>query len=295
MTQNNEILNRIMGNATLAPSEVSETSSLPPVQQSSAPVKEEVLVSEMRIITARYKVYAVIILLLFLRGWMDLRPKMSQSHTSAHSTYTQTQTQLQTLQTQKTAAQRDKAYVDEIEAMQPALETCLNQEDTTACTSLPDSWNVEYKGKIVKDFSVPLSYLQLNSLYNPKMPIDEKKVLRNLNEYLIREGGVQGVNAKNGDINRISIGDATPVQGSAVFFSVPIELSIDFDRVGDLISFVRNVEKKLITVPQDRILYKIQEVGYDIVASSEPQTTNISMIAYYYHDPKFQEAEEVAE
>jgi hypothetical protein len=56
-----------------------------------------------------------------------------------------------------------------------------------------------------------------------------------------------------------------------------------------LISFVHNVEKTLITIPSDRILYKIQEVGYDIVASSEPQTTEISMIAYYYHDPRFQE------
>jgi negative regulator of genetic competence, sporulation and motility len=77
-------------------------------------------------------------------------------------------------------------------------------------------------------------------------------------------------------------------------FAVPITLSIEFEKINDLISFVHNVEKRLITIPQDRILYKIQEVGYDIVASSKPQTTEISMIAYYYHDPRFQDMVPVA-
>jgi hypothetical protein len=34
-------------------------------------------------------------------------------------------------------------------------------------------------------------------------------------------------------------------------------------------------------------LYKIQSVSYDIVTRDEPQVTDISMIAYYYHDEKF--------
>jgi hypothetical protein len=268
---------------------VTETSVLPPATTSSPSPQEEVIISETRIVTARYKVYVVILLLLLVRGRMELRPQIHTKYTSAHSVYNQTTAHLQTLKNEKAVAQRDKVYLEEIEATQATLETCLNREDTTACASLPESWNVTYKGKTLKDFSVPLSYLQLNSLYNPKMPIDEKKVLKNLNEYLIREGEMQGVNARNGDIKKITIGDVTPFQESTVLFAVPITLSIEFERINNLISFVHNVEKKLITIPQDRILYKIQEVGYDIVASNEPQTTEISMIAYYYHDPRFQD------
>ncbi|MDR2415422.1 MAG: hypothetical protein LBD75_02160 [Candidatus Peribacteria bacterium] len=268
---------------------MTETSVLPPATTSSPSPQEEVIISETRIVTARYKVYVVILLLLLVRGRMELRPQIHTKYTSAHSVYNQTTAHLQTLKNEKAVAQRDKVYLEEIEATQATLETCLNREDTTACASLPESWNVTYKGKTLKDFSVPLSYLQLNSLYNPKMPIDEKKVLKNLNEYLIREGEMQGVNARNGDIKKITIGDVTPFQESTVLFAVPITLSIEFERINNLISFVHNVEKKLITIPQDRILYKIQEVGYDIVASNEPQTTEISMIAYYYHDPRFQD------
>jgi hypothetical protein len=82
------------------------------------------------------------------------------------------------------------------------------------------------------------------------------------------------------------------VNGSTVFFSVPLTFSIEFDRVEDLISFVRNVEKKLISFPNDRILYKIQEVSYDVVSSTQPQTTTLEMIAYYYHDSRFAEMEQ---
>jgi hypothetical protein len=47
------------------------------------------------------------------------------------------------------------------------------------------------------------------------------------------------------------------------------------------------VEKKIIENSEDRILYKIQAVSYDIVTNDEPQVTDISMVAYYYHDGRF--------
>jgi hypothetical protein len=288
MTQNNEIMDRILGATTgeQAPKTAPESSA--PLSTGTPP--EEELFSQERIVTVRYKVYSAILVVLFAIGAMELFPAMQSKYAAAHSSYNQTKGEISNLITKKSGYEQDKKYLEQIESNQTTLEKCLNDADATACTSLPETWNVEYKGKTVKDFSVPLSYLQLNSLSTPKMPIDEKKVLRNLNEYLIREGEtIQGVNARNGDIRSIHIGDPEPVEGSAVFFSVPISFSIEFDRVGDLISFVHNVEKRLITIPQDRILYKIQEVGYDIVASNKSQITNLAMIAYYYYDPRFPE------
>ena len=276
-------MERILGAAS-----VEET---PPENAGTTPTRalppEEEIFSQERILTVRYKVYIAILAIIAGIGALELFPAMQGKYNSAHSSYDQARLEVANLTAKKASNAQNKVYLEQIESHQATLERCLNDEDTSACTALPESRNVSYKGKTVKDFSVPVSYLQLNSLYTPKMPIDEKKVLRNLNEYLIRDGIVQGVNVKNGDIISIDIGDPEPVDGSSVFFSVPIAFSIEFDRVGDLISFVRNVEKKLITDPQDRILYKIQEVGYDIVASNESQTTDIAMIAYYYYDPRF--------
>jgi len=39
-------------------------------------------------------------------------------------------------------------------------------------------------------------------------------------------------------------------------------------------------------------LYKIQSVSYDIIASDQPQVTDISMLAYYYHDERFENLDE---
>ncbi|MBO7505737.1 hypothetical protein J6T66_06550 [bacterium] len=39
-------------------------------------------------------------------------------------------------------------------------------------------------------------------------------------------------------------------------------------------------------------MYKIQSVSYDIIASDKPQVTDISMLAYYYHDERFENLDE---
>lgn len=138
------------------------------------------------------------------------------------------------------------------------------------------------------ELDIPLSYLQLHSLYNRKMPVDEKVVLKNLNEYLIKMDISWWDRSKVWDILRIEIWDPEAVKDwDEHFFQVPVDVEIEFSTVNDLVEFLYNVEKKMIDNSNDRILYKIQAVSYDIVANDEPQITDISMIAYYYHDEKF--------
>jgi hypothetical protein len=75
---------------------------------------------------------------------------------------------------------------------------------------------------------------------------------------------------------------------------VPVDIQVEFETVQDLIEFLYNVEKKIVNNVEDRILYKIQAVSYDVVANDEPQITDISMIAYYYYDEKFKGVVECA-
>jgi hypothetical protein len=74
-----------------------------------------------------------------------------------------------------------------------------------------------------------------------------------------------------------------------------VDVQIEFETIDDLIGFLYNVEKKLIDKSEDRILYKIQTVSYDIVTNDEPQVTDISMMAYYYHDDRFDDKVECEE
>jgi hypothetical protein len=49
-----------------------------------------------------------------------------------------------------------------------------------------------------------------------------------------------------------------------------------------LLSFIDNVEKKIPVDQNLRMLYKIDEIGYDVVNSDEEQDVSIFMYLYFY-------------
>ena len=64
---------------------------------------------------------------------------------------------------------------------------------------------------------------------------------------------------------------------------VPILIKVTFSDKDDLISFVDNIEKFIISNTEDSILYKIEELSYDMMAYEESQTTDIVLTAYYFN------------
>ena len=183
-------------------------------------------------------------------------------------------------------------YLFDIVSNEKALKECLNSD--RGCSSLPEWWLSTWNDFKLSSL-VPLSYLQMHSLYNKKMPVDEKAVLKNLNEYLIKQDISGNDRWRVGEILRIEIWDPEYVNWwDEHFLQVPVDVEIEFTTVDDLIGFLYNVEKRLIDNTEDRILYKIQAVSYDVVSKDEPQVTDVSMIAYYYHDEKFNDVDENA-
>lgn len=254
---------------------------------------DDVHMSRIRVVTAKYKVYIVLLLIFIAILLLDYIPNTRDSYESQQSTYNQVNSQLTSVRNDIRKAEDDMAYLWDITGNEQNLKTCLNEKKREVCLKLPESWMVwEWTGRKY-DFSVPLSYLQLHSLYNKKMPIDEKKVLKNLNEYLIKQDITWGSRTRVWDILKISIGDPRPVKkNDSHFFQASVDVKIEFTTIGDLTGFLYNVEKKMVDKWEDRILYKIQSVSYDIIASDQPQVTDISMLAYYYHDERFENLDE---
>lgn len=192
---------------------------------------------------------------------------------------------------------------------QQQINECLTHKTKEVCDTLFDNWK-SCENKTCENtsynLSVPVSFLQLHSLYNVKMDVDEKKILKNLDNYLIRTSMQNNTRTKVGDILKINIWNSEVVTKctqhlgqlwtssivkdcSDSFFMVPVNVTIDFSTIWDLTWFLYNVEKKMIDDWEDRILYKIQSVSYDILANEESQTTDIEMIAYYYYDKNIKE------
>ncbi len=286
--ENNEIMKRLLQD------DVHDEQAKKSITTSSKSQKwDDVHMSRIRVVTAKYKVYIVLLLIFICLLLMDYIPNTRQSYESKQSTYNQVNSQLTAVRNDIRKAEDDMAYLWDITSNEQNLKTCLNEKKKEVCLKLPESWMVwEWTGRKY-DFSVPLSYLQLHSLYNKKMPVDEKKVLKNLNEYLIKQDITWGSRTRVWDILKISIWDPHSVKNwDTHFFKVPVNVTIEFTTIGDLTGFLYNVEKKMVEKWSDRILYKIQSVSYDIIASDKPQVTDISMLAYYYHDERFENLDE---
>ena len=254
---------------------------------------DENSVPRIRVVTAKYKVYLVLLLIFIAILVLEYIPDMKSKYDSREASYDQVKSQLLSVKGKIVEAQKEEQYLNEIIENEDILKSCLNEETDESCSLLPDSWKKTTNEWEEYDYVVPLSYLQTNSLYDAKMLVDEKKVLKNLNEYLIKEDILWNSRTRVWDLLKISIGDPTPVVGGDQhFFVVPVDVTIEFVTIDDLIWFLYNVEKKLINRWEDRILYKIQTVSYDIISNDEPQVTDITMLAYYYYDEKFENLEE---
>jgi len=62
---------------------------------------------------------------------------------------------------------------------------------------------------------------------------------------------------------------------------VPIKVNITFENKDSLLSFIDNVETNVLDDANYRILYKLDEVSYDIVKYTAEQKVDILMNAYY--------------
>jgi len=286
--ENNEIMKRLLDDNVHGDNSTKFTWTRSKTKDSDTQV------AKIRVVTAKYKVYIVLFLIFICILLFKYIPDIKKSYNLRKDSYNQVQTQLRSIQDEIKLAENDMQYLSEIESNEESLKTCLNNREKETCMSLPnnDNWMVwEWENKQY-DFTVPLSYLQAHSLYNNKMPVDEKKVLKNLNEYLIKQDILWGSKARVWDILKISIWDPSSVKkGDNHFYSVPVKVTIEFTTIGDLTWFLYNVEKKMIDNWEDRILYKIQSVSYDIISNDEPQVTDISMLAYYYYDERFENKE----
>ena len=288
--ENNEIMERL-----LQDDNHSESSQKNSWAASKSKNEDENSMSKIWVVTAKYRVYIVLLLIFICIFIFETLPNMKDTYNSRRSSYQQVNSELTSVQSEIKIAENDMTLLWEILGNEQSLKTCLNERKKDACLKMPESWMIWDEENKQYDFSIPLSYLQLHSLYNKKMPVDEKKVLKNLNEYLIKQDIEGKSKAKVWDILKISIWDPEAVKKwDEHFFEVPIDVTIEFTTIWDLTGFLYNVEKKLIDEWEDRILYKIQSISYDVVSRDEPQTTDISMLAYYYHDERFENVDEEA-
>lgn len=241
-------------------------------QQINLEVEGENQLAITRVVTAKYKVYVMILLVLGVILGTRFLPTARNAYQNAENQLAQQQQKLLDLENKIVHLKEAKKSRKLTETTQKAIVACFNEQQD--CQALPP--------QIQNNLAAAVAYIQLGSLTSEKMGIDEKKILKNLDQYLIRNNPSELISSKNGDIQEISIGKEKLIDAESQFYQLPLEIKVEFSSKDDLISFVNNIEKYIILDANDRILYKIQGVSYDMMAYDESQETEIQLFAYYF-------------
>jgi len=245
-------------------------------------------ITEIRVVNAKYKVYVMILILLgVIIGTTYLPDAKAKYDNAIISNQSKTRQLAELKQKYDEYANYDKER-RQIESNSGSVIGCVNKEtrdyEDKYCKTLPP--------QLSGDLNVVISYLQMGNLGSEKMGVDEQKVLKNLDRYLTRNTPGDALSVQNGTIWGIHIGEPKVLKHITVWWGnnqrefdlnqVALEAEIAFDNKDDLITFVDNIEQYIITEKEDRILYTIDEVTYDIMQYDEKQTAKVSLTAYYF-------------
>lgn len=245
-------------------------------------------ITEIRVVNAKYKVYAMILILLGAVIWFSYLPDAKAKYDMTLQEHESKVMRLAGLKQQYDLYASYEQERRQIETNSWSILSCINAEtrldEETYCNTLPPL--------LSGDLDVVVAYLQMGDLSSEKMGVDEKKVLKNLDRYLTRNTPGDPYSTQNGTIWRIGIWEPQALKHIEVWegenrrvfdlHKVPLEAEITFDNSDELITFVDNIEQYIIPEKEDRILYTIDEVAYDIMAYNEKQSTTVSLTAYYF-------------
>lgn len=186
------------------------------------------------------------------------------------------QTTITTRQNSQKEYETINATINEINENTENLISCININDK--CDLLSEN--------LTKNLSTIKAYLQVNKLSKEKMIIDETKILKNINEFMTRDEIAPWQVRYNGDITNIIIGDQTDIENKMI--KVPVTLTITFDTKEDLIKFLDTIENNIFyektSKLENSILFRIDELKYDITQYSTSQDVEIWLSAYAYSE-----------
>lgn len=254
--------------------------------------------SAHEVASMRYKIFSLVCLLLSVVLWVwFVQPALNTYHTTKQSLLdARKNTELDTiayaealyLNTFASSINEISDYDEDKQSYGPLI-ACINKDES--CEDLikrtipsDDQGNPVLKWSIDDLRKQAQYYLQIGDLTDPKLLIDEKSLLTNIDLFLLRYGPNNTFKRNDiGEINAITISDPTHEQDD--IYSATVELVINFPSDTSLINFLKNTENRIIENKEiwlPPILYKVEQVEYDIANYDSSQETIIKLIAYYY-------------
>lgn len=232
-------------------------------------------VQERRFISVKYKIYtlAIVSLLILIYGPVSTA---LQSSLDKRDEWNQIDTTINTrIDSQEEYTTKTK-LLKSIEDNKVTIITCINEQEN--CSQLPED--------IISNSEIIKSYIQIGSLKKEKMDVNESKILKTINEFMTREDPLSMERKYNGNVTNINIGQQEKLENNIL--KVPVALTVTFNTKEKLINFISNIENNIYYTQtdglNDSILYRIDQLTYDIVNYKETQDVSITLSAYAYNE-----------
>ena len=161
------------------------------------------------------------------------------------------------------------------------LKSIVEQEQQLVACYNTDQWCYQFPEWVQNNMSLAINYLQMQNLQSDVLVVDEKVILRNINDYLTIREVTWDITSerKNATINAITIQD--PVLFQDNFYRVPVTIDLTATSKENVLSFLNNVENKIANNPANRVRYTIDQVVYDVANYDQEQTVEVTMSAFY--------------
>ena len=237
------------------------------------------IAQEMRFLDVKYKVYTVIIGIILILMYVGIFTEqwivsgaLQETRAKRQSLDTIDTTISDTISRQEQYKQEQNLF-KEITNNKNILITCINKQ--SSCDQLPNT--------ITTNLDAVRAYLQLGNLQRSKMDVDESKILKNINEFITQKNILDTKRDYNGIVSSITIDNPESLENNIM--KVPVELTITFNSRQDLLTFLSNIENYVFAEWDDlssSVLFRIEELKYDIVNYKESQDVQVSLSAYAY-------------
>ena len=237
------------------------------------------IAQEMRFLDVKYKVYTVIIGIILILMYIGIFTEqwivsgaLQETRAKRQSLDTIDTTISDTISRQEQYKQEQNLF-KEITNNKSILITCINKQ--SSCDQLPNA--------ITTNLDAVRAYLQLGNLQRSKMEVDESKILKNINEFITQKNILDTKRDYNGIVSSITIDHPNDLENNIM--KVPVELTITFNSKQDLLTFLSNIENYVFAEWDDlssSVLFRIEELKYDIVNYKESQDVQVSLSAYAY-------------
>lgn len=231
---------------------------------------------EQRFTTVKYKAYTLVVLSIAIIAYGPLVQWLQNTLAKRDRGSELSQAIEQRIEDQK-IYQATTDFIKKIEANKSNIISCFNIWE--GCETIEEEIN-DHKDAV-------RWYLQIGELKKEKMDVDENKILRSINEFLLESSrSTLAQRDFNWVVYHIRIGTTQELENNII--RVPVDLMITFENQDNVIDFLKNLEERVFYTQEDglngSILYMIDQINYDIVNYTDAQDVSVSLSAYAYNE-----------